>query len=149
MMAQSARPNSDAFVGNYADEGAANTDIYQSVDEAVANDSDYIISDAGPSNSAAAVSLSSMDDPGTSAAHVVRYRYRKDSAGGAAIDMTIELREGYNNEVSRGTLIASQTHTNIGESVAEGSFTLAGPEADAITNYADLSIRIVSDQPNG
>ena len=41
---------------------------------------------------------------------------------------------------------AAQTHADVGAFPVAGTFTLSGAEADAITNYADLYIRIVGNK---
>jgi hypothetical protein len=50
------------------------------------------------------------------------------------------------NEGSPGTLIAEEVHLDIPNGFTDGSFTLSSGEADAITDYSDLFIRIVADQ---
>jgi hypothetical protein len=92
--------------------------------------------------------LTSVVDPVSSANHIVRFRYRKESTGGEQINLTVELRQGYTNEGAQGTLIATvATLVDIpGASWTAGSYTLAGAEADAITDYANLYLRFVGNK---
>lgn len=145
-MAQFARPSADTTVGSWEDELAGTTDIFQSIDEAVADDDDFITSETAPSSSFYVTALSTIEDPQSSSGHTVRYRYQKDASGGAQIDIDVELREGYVSEGTPGTLIASQSHTDISNGWTDGSFTLSSGEADSITDYSDLFLRIVADQ---
>lgn len=144
-MAQFARPDSDSHVGNWEDEGAATTNLFQSIDESSSSDADYVTSEAAPSTSPYVAGLSSVTDPLASSGHIVRYRYSKDTSG-ATIDLVVQLREGYISEASQGTLIATTTHSNIGTSWTAGSFTLSSGEANSITDYADLHIRWTANQ---
>lgn len=145
-MAQFARPVADAVVGSWEDEGGATTSLFESIDETTPNDTDFVTSEVAPATSAYAVDLGTIEDPQSSSGHVVRYRYQKDSAAGAQIDLTVELRQGYVSEGTQGTLIASNSHTNIGNGWTDGSFTLSAGEADSITDYSDLQLRFVANQ---
>ena len=145
-MAQFGRPSTDTVNESYTDQAAGSTNIFQSIDEVSASDTDYIQSALTPTNDVYATKLTSVTDPVVSTGHIVRYRYSKDAAGGAQIDLTVQLRQGYVSEVTQGTLIASAAHTNISDAWTAGTFTLSGAEADAITNYADLFFRFVGNQ---
>jgi len=145
-MAQFGRPSTDTVNESYTDQAAGSTNIFQAIDEVSASEADYIQSAITPTNDVYATKLTSVTDPLVSTGHIVRYRYSKDAAGGAQIDLTVQLRQGYASEVSQGTLIASAAHTNISDTWTAGTFTLSGAEADAITNYADLFLRFVGNQ---
>lgn len=145
-MPQFARPSADSLDGNWTKSSGGNTDMYQMIDEAVVDDADFIQSELTPSSSPCVVALSPVTDPVSSSGHIVRYRYQKDAAGGAQINLVVQLREGYVNEGTPGTLIASATHNNISDTITAGTFTLSGGEADAITDYADLYLRFVATQ---
>jgi hypothetical protein len=137
-MAQFARPDGDVSVGAWTTNAGGTTNLFQTIDEASAGDADFVRSELSPSSSAYECSLSDIEDPQSSAGHVVRYRYAKDAAGGQTVDLTVQLRQG------TSTVIASATHTNISETVTAGSFTLSGAEADAITDYTDLRLRFIA-----
>jgi hypothetical protein len=146
-MAQYGRPSIDTLNQSYTDQGGGSANLYTTVDEVSASDTDYIKSPLAPSNSVYVTKFSTVEDPQASTGHVVRYRYQKDAAGGAQINITIELRQGYTNESSQGTLIATvATLTNIANGWTTGSYTLSAGEADSITDYTALYLRIVTTQ---
>ncbi|KKM94540.1 hypothetical protein LCGC14_1197360 [marine sediment metagenome] len=66
----------------------------------------------------------------------------KMRGGGAQIDAVFELRQGYVSEGTPGTLIVSRSFPNISDVFAQDDYTLAGAEADAITDYTDLFLRV-------
>ena len=147
-MPQFARPTTDTTRDNWFDQAAGTANIFQTIDETVAADADYIKTQLTPTSDVYVTKLSSVADPVSSANHIVRWRYRKESTGGERIDLTVELRQGYTNEGSPGTLIATAaTLADIsGAAWTDGSYTLAGAEADAITNYGDLYLRFVGNK---
>ena len=145
-MAQKARPSADTYLGNYEDELGGTTSIYQSIDEVSADDADYVASESAPSSSAYVTKLTTLTDPVSSTGHTLYYRYEK-SGSGPQVDLVIQLRQAYVSEASQGTLIASDTKTDIPATPTAGSMTLSGVEADAITDYTDLYVRVVYDQP--
>jgi len=145
-MAQFARPDADITDGNWLKSTGGNVDLYTMIDEASFDDADYIESGLAPSADACAVNLGNVEDPIASTGHTVRYRYRKNSAGGSQINLTVELRQGYVSEGTPGTLIHQEVHTNISDTITAGTFTLSAGEADSITNYNDLQLRFVATQ---
>lgn len=145
-MPQYGRPSADTSIGTYTDQVGGATNIYTTIDEVAADDADYIRSVAAPANAPYVCALSTLEDPVSSTGHIVRYRYAKDASGGAQIDLTVQLRQGYVNEGTPGTLIASWSHTNISNTFTTAAQTLSGAEADAITNYGSLFLRFVSNQ---
>lgn len=146
-MAQFARPDADSSIGTYTDQGGGTTNIYTTVDEASASDADYVKSVTAPSNAPCVFRLSDVTDPVSSSGHVMRVRARNGVSGGRAIDLTAQLRLSYVNEGSPGTLIATLTQATVASSFTDYSVTLSGAEADAITDYTALFIRIVANQP--
>lgn len=136
-MAQFARPSSDVSTGSWT-----TTPLWSKVDEVTASDSDFISSDNNTSGDTCQLGLSSVTDPGLSTGHVVRYRYRKSGSGGHTIDVVVELRQG-------ATLIASQSHSNIGNTFTAGSFTLSTSEANAITDYSALQLHFIRNGDTG
>jgi hypothetical protein len=144
-VAQFARPDADLANTGWTNEAASGTDLFQSLDETSANDSDFAQSASAPSDDPLVVRLSDVEDPVSSSGHTVRFRYKKNTTGGATINLTVELREGYVDEGTQGTLIASTVVNDI-DSITTGSISLSGAEADAITDYTDLALRFVADQ---
>lgn len=137
---QFARPDGDSAIGSWTDDGGGTTNIYQSIDEVIADDSDFIQSESVPVNSIYIATLSNVGDPGSSDDHVVRYRYRKSDAVNV-IDLIVRLKQG------ASTVIASKTHTGVSTTFVEGEFLLTGTEADNITDYNDLRIEFEADVP--
>jgi len=147
-MPQFARPSTDTTRDNWTEDDGTTTSIFDQIDEAVADDNDFIQTQLTPTSDVYVTKLSSVEDPQSSSGHIVRYRYRKDASGGDQVDLTVQLRQGYVNEGATGTLIASATHTDIsGSAWTDGTLTLSSGEADAITDYADLYLRFVANKP--
>ncbi len=151
-MAQYARPTSDITDGNWLDELGAATlfaHIIAQVDGSLSSSDDatYIESGSAPSADAFACHLGDPEDPAVSTGHVMRWRRGKDSAGGSQIDLTVQLRMAYVSEGTQGTQITSQADTNIPDAFTNNSYTLSGAEADNITDYTDLQLRLSANQP--
>jgi hypothetical protein len=147
-MAQFARPFLDVTRTDWEEDDGTTVAIFDQIDESAASDADFIRTGAAPSNAIFVCKLSPVVDPVASTGHIVRYRYKKDAAGGDAVDLLVELRQGYVSEGTPGTLIEDAAHADIGgASWTDGSFTLDAAEADAITNYADLYLRFVATTP--
>jgi len=145
-MPQFARPNADITDGNWLNDAGSAVDLFASIDEVTPSDTDFIESGLAPSSDAVAMHLSDPEDPQSSTGHIIRWRRGKNTSGGAQIDLTTQLRQGYVSEASQGTLITSQSDANIPDAFTTTSYTLSGAEADSITNYADLQLRIVANQ---
>ncbi len=140
-MAQTAAPTSDVTDGLWTDQ-AGGTSLFAAIDEAVADDLDYIKSsdlDVGQSD-ACEIALGPITDPVSGTGHVVRYRYR--AQGTTTINLVVTLLDG-------ATTIATWTHTSVGSTYADAEQTLSAGEANAITNYADLRLRFNAVCPSG
>lgn len=147
-MAQFARPSADTLnSAGWTEDDGTTVNMFGEIDEAIADDADYIQSALTPTADVFVTKLTSVEDPQSSAGHVVRYRYGKDAASGDQIDITVQLRQDYVNEAGQGTLIAAATHANAGAFPQAGSIALSGAEADAITDYANLYLRFVANKP--
>lgn len=146
-MSQFARPSADTSIGDYVDQSDGTTNIYTTIDESSASDADYIKSTAAPSSEPYVTALTSVTDPVSSSGHVIRVRARNGVSGGQAVDLTVQLRQGYSNEGSQGTLIATLSQASVASSFTDYTATLSSSEADAITAYDDLVLRIVANQP--
>lgn len=145
-MTQYARPASVLSRGTWTDQADGTTDIFQAIDEVSPSDADYVKSVLAPSSAPVVFGLSSVGDPLSSANHVLSVRYKKDPAGGPQINLTVELRQGYASEGSQGTLIATRTYNNIADTWTTTQITLTGGEADTITDYSALALRLVATQ---
>lgn len=147
-MAQFARPDQDTTIGNFTDQVGGTTNIFSSIDETSANDTDYIRSPASPSNQVYVCRLSDVADPVSSTGHTMRMRTSCDQDAQETLDFTQQLRQGYTNEGSQGTLIASQSRTGVNSTTwTTSAYTLSGAEADAITDYTALFFRFIVNKP--
>lgn len=137
VVVQYLRPTTDISDGGWLTD-TGGTDLRAAIDETTASDADYITSSSSPVTAdVAEIKLSTGSNPNTSndgALHHIRYRYKKDSASGDNIDLTVRL-------VQASTIIASWTHTSISDSYVTADQTLTDAEANAITDYGDLRLR--------
>lgn len=147
-MAQFARPDADTTLGNYQEDDGTTTDIFDQIDEASADDADYIRSPVSPVNEVYVCRLSDVTDPVSSANHVIRMRTSCDQDAQETLDFTQQLRMTYVNEGSPGTLIASQSRNTVSSTTwTTSTYTLSGAEADAITDYTALFFRFNINKP--
>lgn len=123
---QTLRPVSDVSSGTWTP--STGVDLYAMVDEAVADDADY---DTTSASSSMTLALGVGTDPNSSSGHIVRYRIK-----GTGI-LTVTLMQG-------ATIIATWTHSPAPSSFTTYEQTLAGAEADAITDYADLRLKFTA-----
>lgn len=134
--AQYARPISDLAVNGWRTHAGSATGLYATLDEVSANDADYDVSATDPSADILEVALGDVNDPSVGTEHVVRYRIGKTGIG--QVDCVVSLRQG------SGTQIASWTHANVAAGPITIVQTLTSLQADAITSYSDLRLRIVA-----
>jgi hypothetical protein len=127
-----ARPDSTVAGGGFSASGGGG--LFAQVDETSPSDSDYI--SAGFNESApdaVELGLSNVTDPLTSSGHKIRVRYKFDTAPvGSAI---VYLLQG-------GTTKASFALGGAAGSYTTESYTLSASEADSITDYTDLRLKI-------
>ena len=140
-MSQFARPDSDI-----SNDGGWNTsplwdDIDDSVDSPDANLVTVSISYLA-SAKMFEVGLSDVIDPTSSSDHVVRVRgYFSRLVGAAAQFITVDLVEG--------TTVRATASIQLTLSETTHEFTLTGGEADAITSYSNLRLRVSAEPPDG
>ena len=150
-MPQYARPSSDISSNTFLNEVAANSNLFQSIDEVVPSDADYIVSTQNPANNVYVTQLTSVDDPLVDTGHTINFRYKKDVAvNGEQIDLTVQLRQSYVSEANAatlGTLIAQTNVTNIASAWTNGTYLLSNTEAGTINAYANLHLRFVFNKP--
>lgn len=147
-MPQFARPDADTTLGNFQEDDGTTTDIFDQIDEASADDSDFIRSPVSPVNEVYVCRLSDVVDPVSSSGHTMRMRTSCDQNAQETLDFTQQLRMTYVNEGSQGTLIASQSRTGVSTTTwTTSSYTLSGAEADAITDYTALFFRFLVNKP--
>lgn len=130
-------PISDITDGSWLNELGNNTNLYASIDETTASDTDYIISSAlvVAATDTCEVGITALTDPVSSSSHTVSYRYR--AQGNTSTNLTVRLMQG-------ATIVVSWTHTGVSTTYAVATQTLSGAEADAITDYTDLRLRFVA-----
>lgn len=120
-------PVSDITAGSWVANGGGA--LYAAIDETTASDADYI--SVAAAGSLCEVKLAAMSDPLSSSGHVLRYRL--SSPAGNPVQLT--LRQ------AASTTIAQWTETP-GPTLADYAHSLSGAEADSITDYTDLRVRI-------
>lgn len=139
-MPQFARPSADTVRTAWTDQAGGTTNIFSTIDESSANDTDYIKTASPPGVNEFETLLTSVTDPVSSLGHIMRWRRRKQPASGSNdVNLTVRLLQGV-------TQITSQADNVIPGSFTDTSYTLSGAEADAITNYADLRLEFVATQ---
>jgi len=137
-MPQLARPTADVTKGSWSDQAAGTTNLYATLADDL--DSTYVKSLESADTDVLVYQLGSVSDPGVDTGHVLNYRYDKSVDGGAQIDLVTQLRQGYVNESSLGTLINEETITDIpGTAIVNGALSITN--ASAITNYGSLYVR--------
>lgn len=125
-MAQFGRPTSDIAAGDW---GTA--PLFDKVDEVSASDADFI---TGTGDLPCELALGAVTAP-LAGTVTIRVRYRKDDGVVDIVDLACALLEG-------STVIATHDFTNIPDTWTTGSFTLSTGERDAITDWANLRLRL-------
>jgi len=147
MATQTAAPTSDLVAGTWS--ASSGTDLFAMVDEADASDADYIQSADGASANAAALALDALDTP-DAGTHTLRVRAQKNSSGGNAVALTAQLRQGYVDEGTPGTLIATALDTaDLANGWSTTAYELTSGEIATISDYTDLAVRLVASDTAG
>lgn len=138
-MAQFVRPTADLLTNA----AWTTTPYWSKLDEGAPGDDVYIDNGAPETTHIVVVDGATVTDPSSSTGHTIRSRHGKSSSHALTNRLTIQLRQGYINEVVQGTLIATLTDdvSMTDSSLVTATYTLTGTEADAITDYADLQFR--------
>lgn len=134
-MTQFARPSSDTTVGDWT-----TAPLWSKIDDTANDataDSDFISSPTNPNGTVTTIKLSSITDPQSSTGHVMRWRYSQDSAGGTAVTIAVELWQ-----TGGAAAIAATTVTTTGTAWTVGTLTLSTAQADSITDYTALELRV-------
>lgn len=136
------RPLTDDAVGSWTTQAGGTSNLFQAIDEAAADDADYVQS---PVLTAGQSSIYTLN-LGTSAqlwvakAHTVRYRYFATNAG---LSLTVTLLQG-------STVIASWSHAGIAASAwvtAAQVLTTDQRAALKATGYANLKLKFEASYP--
>lgn len=137
-MAQILVPTSDQAVGLWT-----TTPLWSKVDDNSTlnptGDGTVITSDNNTSPDNADLKLSSGTDPASSVGHVLRARWNKGASGGHVINAGARLYQGI---PGIGTLIATLSVSAIADVEVGSTYTLSAAEANAITDYAGLYLRV-------
>jgi hypothetical protein len=124
----------------WENQAGSTSNIYQAIDEAVASDSDSIITPSsgglgGSPPSSYIAALGSLTDPLTDAGHVLHFRWFPNSS---STPISLYLLQG-------STRIATAASGELGTPLAWNnvSYTLTAAETNAITDYGQLRVEMV------
>ncbi len=137
-MAQFGRPDSDIAKGSWSPYPASPTTLWDKLDEETQNgDTDYAVSSTEEDEFE--VGLADVTDPTVGTGHYIRCYAKAPGGGGAKERLTISLYEN-------GTQRAASSSTDV-DRTAYGliEHNLSEAEANSISNYANLRIRIHAD----
>lgn len=137
-------PASDKTDGTWTNESGSAANLYDSVNETLPSDSDYIQSEYDPSTSPVVLGLETGLDPLSSSGHIFRYRLEKYPVGAGTQEVIVQIRQDYISEVSQGTLIAEWTDSDLSSTMTTVAQTLTAGQANSITSYSTLFVRIVA-----
>ena len=128
---QRAAPISDVSAGGWT----AATSLWSEVDEPVADDANEITSSA-TANDTAELALRPLRTPlPGSGGHKLRYRIKR--TGVSPVAMQVSLLQG-------AAIIATWTHASVPSSYTTYEQVLTDPQQAAITDYANLRVRLVA-----
>lgn len=142
-MAQFARPDSTVSAGGWVSSGSTLWDV---LDEASPSDVDSITTawaSGAQSLTTTELGLSNVNDPVSSTGHVLRFRLSQADSS-AVVNYVIALYQG-------ATQIVSFSIPDAGTSGGWTSYaqSLSGAQADAITDYTDLRVRVSGERISG
>lgn len=145
---QFARPSADVAYINWGNTSGAPVNLFAEINEETPSDSEFIQTIvASPVNEPYVAKLSGVTDPEVDTGHVLRVRLRKNPADGARLDYTVELRQGYVDEALQGNLIESFEILDVIGIFVTDNLAITPANAALITNYDDLFVRVVANQP--
>ncbi len=127
------RPDADDTDGTWTNESDSASNLYQSIDETVASDTDYIKSVHLPDHDICKIRLS---DPSGMVMRpaTVHYRFKKRGETTQQINLDVSLLQG-------STEIAAWTETDISTSYVDGSQTLTLAQFNSISDFNNLYIQ--------
>lgn len=140
-MAQLARPDSDVSTGAWA-----TTPLWSDIDEVAADDDTTMVQSADdPSSDIFEVGLTNVTDPVSATSHTYRFRHKHTTTGGGS-PPTFNLK----CELFQGTTLIATTNVNTSDaSWVTTGLSLSGAEADAISDYTDLRLRLTANKTAG
>lgn len=129
-------PDADDADGNWTNELDTNLLLYQSVDELVTDDADYVKSEADP---AADIVRFRLSNPTYTVAPPATMAIRFKRSGTGVIDLTVRVLEGT-------TPIVEYVYTDIADTFVDIEETLTSGEYASITDFNNLFVEIQADQ---
>lgn len=144
-MAQTyAYPTTDTTRDNWTEFDGTTTSIYEQIDDVTADDTNFICTIVAPASDVYVTKFNTLTDPQSSSNHTVSLRYGKEVTSGDTISLVGQLRQGYTDEGNQGTLIATVlNNTDISSGWTQVDYTLTESEANSITDYSSLYLRLV------
>ena len=109
------------------------TNYFADVDDGKVPDSATtgVTSPNNPINSPISFDLTSLTDPTNTVFHTLAVGWRR-AGGGRTLTLTIELRQGYANESTLGTLIATKTDTAAAGGMGDETYLQVGVVGDVV-----------------
>jgi hypothetical protein len=135
-VANFARPSADISRGSWTTQSGGTANLFATIDEAVADDADFVISAIG-ANSTYEVRLSSVAPAIIPRAHLIALRGRKDQSGGNTKGVSVSLVQG-------ATVLGTLDFPDLPFAVTQQNVSIPKAMAAGITNYADLRVRLTS-----
>jgi len=130
-----ARPTSDLITSGWSTQAGDTTNLFQSIDEVVENLADYIKCGVQDVVEPYQCGLGAISDPVSSVGHIMTVTAAQLSLPGIQNVLTFRLKQG-----ATQIAVANQLLTN--NTTVTYTYTLSAGEANAITNYANLSMVI-------
>jgi len=137
-MVQIALPDADIVAGSWTAVGGPST-LFDAVDDGMASDSEYMEDIAN--NTTAELGLQTVTDPVGNIGHILRVRLQGNGSGGPE-RCQVALFEGATQRAISGFMTSRAAWDT-------QTYTLTTGEADAITAYTDLRIKIISSNLGG
>lgn len=143
-------PDNDLVTTDWTKTDATN--FFADVDDGAIPDSatTMVTSPSNPIASPISFDLATLTDPTNNNFHTVAVAFRRET-GSRVATLTAELRQGYVNESTLGTEIATSGAVSVDSVTHWGGLILqlTDTEEDNITDYADLQIRLVANTSGG
>ena len=141
-MVQKARPASDISTGAWTA-----TPLWSKVDEVTPDDDTTKITSDNPNSDTMEVKLTAVTDPVSSTGHIVSFR-AKTGVFDPEVEESICGMQIIPKLVQGTTVISTGSTVNLTSDWATYSWTLTAGEADNITDYGDLRVRLTADLLN-
>ena len=129
-------PRADIALGGWKDQDSDTQDIYQSIDEDPADDSNFIRSSRHPNEDVYTAKLQGVSTPDVDTFHYLEYRFKKEDTP-VRFDLVVRLKQG-------ATVIAAWDHFNISKDYVTARQELTQAQAALISDYGDLYIEFVA-----